>query len=309
MINVAKWALLALLALPFLELAAFVAVAAMIGFGWALSLVLAGSARRFAHIAPRRRQSYCAHARRLGQGQFHRAGRRTRRAVAILIAGILLLIPGFITDLGALCLLVPPLRRALSDAVSAMLSRQSETTVSSILPPEQWHQVPDPSLAGPAARHTMIPQSEVRPRHSRSDVDMPRSCGRKTIPSLFPSWPYVSQPPRKQVWCKGVFMTTTNGGPAPAAAQDMQPQLTVVSQYIKDFSFENPNAPQSLTEPSGTAADRNSDQCRRQPAVGDRHRSGDQARRQGRSRRRLYCSVSNWNLPACFAFATSRRKA
>jgi len=42
-------------------------------------------------------------------------------------------------------------------------------------------------------------------------------------------------------------MTTTNGGPAQAAAQDAQPQLTVVSQYIKDFSFENPNAPQSLT--------------------------------------------------------------
>ena len=37
-------------------------------------------------------------------------------------------------------------------------------------------------------------------------------------------------------------MTTTNCGPA----QD-QPQLTVVAQYIKDFSFENPNAPQSLT--------------------------------------------------------------
>jgi preprotein translocase subunit SecB len=42
-------------------------------------------------------------------------------------------------------------------------------------------------------------------------------------------------------------MTTTNGGPMQAAAQDTQPQLTVVSQYIKDFSFENPNAPQSLT--------------------------------------------------------------
>ena len=41
-------------------------------------------------------------------------------------------------------------------------------------------------------------------------------------------------------------MTTTNGGPTQAAAPDMQPQLTVVSQYIKDFSFENPNAPQSL---------------------------------------------------------------
>jgi preprotein translocase subunit SecB len=48
------------------------------------------------------------------------------------------------------------------------------------------------------------------------------------------------------MWCEGAFMTTTNGGPTPAAAQDMQPQLTVVSQYIKDFSFENPNAPKSL---------------------------------------------------------------
>jgi preprotein translocase subunit SecB len=37
-------------------------------------------------------------------------------------------------------------------------------------------------------------------------------------------------------------MSTTNGGPSP----DIQPQLNVVAQYIKDFSFENPNAPRSL---------------------------------------------------------------
>jgi preprotein translocase subunit SecB len=37
-------------------------------------------------------------------------------------------------------------------------------------------------------------------------------------------------------------MTTTNGGPS----EEMQPQLNVVGQYIKDLSFENPNAPQSL---------------------------------------------------------------
>jgi UPF0716 protein FxsA len=41
--NVAKWALLALLMLPFLELAAFIVMTAIIGFGWALSLLLAGS--------------------------------------------------------------------------------------------------------------------------------------------------------------------------------------------------------------------------------------------------------------------------
>ena len=39
-------------------------------------------------------------------------------------------------------------------------------------------------------------------------------------------------------------MSTTNGGQAEAQAQ---PQLNVVAQYIKDFSFENPNAPQSLS--------------------------------------------------------------
>ena len=38
-------------------------------------------------------------------------------------------------------------------------------------------------------------------------------------------------------------MTTTNGGPTP----ERPPQLNVLAQYIKDFSFENPNAPRSLT--------------------------------------------------------------
>ena len=40
-------------------------------------------------------------------------------------------------------------------------------------------------------------------------------------------------------------MSTTNGG----SPEDLQPQLNVVAQYIKDFSFENPNAPRSLTPP------------------------------------------------------------
>ncbi len=42
----------------------------------------------------------------------------------------------------------------------------------------------------------------------------------------------------------------TNGGPAggpiPAPQAGGQPQLNVLAQYIKDLSFENPNAPHSL---------------------------------------------------------------
>jgi preprotein translocase subunit SecB len=46
---------------------------------------------------------------------------------------------------------------------------------------------------------------------------------------------------------------TDNGGDgqAGAAAGTGQPQVAVSAQYVKDFSFENPNAPQSLAPPSG----------------------------------------------------------
>lgn len=41
-------------------------------------------------------------------------------------------------------------------------------------------------------------------------------------------------------------MTTTNGGQGEEFNPEQAPQLNVVAQYIKDFSFENPNAPKSL---------------------------------------------------------------
>jgi preprotein translocase subunit SecB len=44
--------------------------------------------------------------------------------------------------------------------------------------------------------------------------------------------------------------STTNGGPGQPGQQPQQPvpQLSVVGQYVKDFSFENPNAPRSLSQ-------------------------------------------------------------
>ncbi len=38
-------------------------------------------------------------------------------------------------------------------------------------------------------------------------------------------------------------MSTTNGGPQPQAAI---PHIGVLAQYVKDLSFENPNAPRSM---------------------------------------------------------------
>jgi UPF0716 protein FxsA len=63
----------------------------------------------------------------------------------ILLAGILLAIPGFITDVMGLMLLIGPLRRALGAALGAGQKRpRGEGAVD--LPPEQWRRVPDPAL-------------------------------------------------------------------------------------------------------------------------------------------------------------------
>lgn len=45
--------------------------------------------------------------------------------------------------------------------------------------------------------------------------------------------------------------TTTNGGDTPARPQQPPagPSLNVLAQFVKDFSFENPNAPRALMQP------------------------------------------------------------
>jgi len=53
-------------------------------------------------------------------------------------------------------------------------------------------------------------------------------------------------------------MSMTNGGPpaegAANAANQAGPSLNVLAQYVKDLSFENPNAPHSLTQQPGQQA-------------------------------------------------------
>jgi UPF0716 protein FxsA len=142
--NVAKWLLSVLLALPLMELVAFIPVSALIGFGWAFGLVLAGSAAGFLIL----RHAGGNHLERvrvaLGNGDFT-ALRTDSSAGPILLAGILLLIPGFITDFLALLLLVPPLRRVTAASFNTFAVRRDRDDVID-LAPEQWHKVPDPSL-------------------------------------------------------------------------------------------------------------------------------------------------------------------
>jgi len=147
--NVAKYlllaAILAVLLLPVMELAAFIAVAAQIGFLPALALIAAGS---FAGMLILRHAggSHIARVKvALGAGSFT-ALQADSSGGLILLAGILLVIPGFITDVLGLLLLLPPLRQAIGAAFGrGGLEQRADGVVD--LPPEQWRRVPDPTLA------------------------------------------------------------------------------------------------------------------------------------------------------------------
>lgn len=101
----------ALLIVPILEIAVFALVTQAIGFWSALAGVLLLSLLGAA-VMSRQGLSLIEEIRRtIG------AGRLPARALAdtmlVGVAGLLLLVPGYLTDLAGLALLVPPLRRVL----------------------------------------------------------------------------------------------------------------------------------------------------------------------------------------------------
>jgi len=141
----AKYLLLALLMLPMAELAAFIAVAATIGFALALALILAGSFAG-ALILRHAGGSHIARMRvAVGSGHFT-ALQADGLGTFTLLAGILLLIPGFITDAAAILVLLAPLRRMLSAGIRRGHGRPAKDGVID-LEPEQWRRVPDPALS------------------------------------------------------------------------------------------------------------------------------------------------------------------
>jgi UPF0716 protein FxsA len=145
---VAKWLLLGVLALPLAEVVAFIAVAAAYGFFQALGLLILGSAAgvmvlRHAggnHVARVR----VAVNQGLNQGSFT-ALRTDSSGGLILLAGILLVIPGFITDALGLLVLLVPLWRAVNNTLGRRAPpAQTDGVVD--LEPEQWRRVDDPVL-------------------------------------------------------------------------------------------------------------------------------------------------------------------
>jgi UPF0716 protein FxsA len=144
--KIARSLLTVLLFLPLMELVVFIAVAVAIGFGSALGLILLSCIGGMLLL----RHAGGSHISRLRVAMAE-GNIRTLQADAtggmILLSGVLLVIPGFITDAIGLALLLPPLRRALLGVVglNAGAAQRADDGVVD-LEPEQWHRVPDREL-------------------------------------------------------------------------------------------------------------------------------------------------------------------
>jgi UPF0716 protein FxsA len=141
-----KWIILAILLLPLMEIAAFILVAVLIGLPWALLLMLgttlAGSL-------------VLRQAGRGGLARFRVAVADTGIAgveantggFLTVLAGLLLFLPGFLTDLIGAVLLIGPVRRWCGRTVRSWLRRRDPGDRSTIeLRPGEWQQVPDREL-------------------------------------------------------------------------------------------------------------------------------------------------------------------
>jgi UPF0716 protein FxsA len=143
--SLVKWAFIGLLVLPAAEIVVFIVVATLIGWFPAVALFIATSV---AGVMLLKRSG------RADLDRFRAAfARNGLRAVhlespgfATIVGGILLVFPGFITDILGLALFVPALRRWATArlANAAHRRRRSSRDVAVIdLEPGEWQQIPD----------------------------------------------------------------------------------------------------------------------------------------------------------------------
>ena len=97
-----------ILALPFIEIAAFILVGGKIGVLWTIALVVLSS---IAGALLLRIQGFGALNRIRDEVEAGRnPGRELAHGAMIMLAAVLLLIPGFVTDIIGLLLFIPPVR-------------------------------------------------------------------------------------------------------------------------------------------------------------------------------------------------------
>lgn len=132
----AGWIGVGALLLVIAEIAAFVLVAKAIGAVWAVLLIIVGCA--LGGWLLRREGVRAWRALRDAAGSTQPVGVGATSGVVGLLAALLLVVPGFLTDLAGLALLIPPVRRLAGTGVQRFAEgRLSSATAGDLFGPRR----------------------------------------------------------------------------------------------------------------------------------------------------------------------------
>jgi UPF0716 protein FxsA len=143
--SLVKWSFIGLLVLPAAELAAFILVASQIG--WLRAGVLfVGTSVLGVMLLRRSGRDNLNQLRKAFARDGLRAVHLETPGVAAMLGGILLVVPGFITDIVGTALFVPAARRWLSGGLARLVrqrrpDRRDDRVID--LDPTDWHRIPD----------------------------------------------------------------------------------------------------------------------------------------------------------------------
>jgi UPF0716 protein FxsA len=148
----AKWIIAAILLLPLAEIVAFVAVAVLVGLGPAVLLMLATTLVGFLVLRRAGRNGLAGLRAAMGDSRVAEADPTVSGAnpggLLVVLAGVLLFLPGFLTDLLGAALLSGTVRRRCGSAVGRWLRRGPPADRSIVdLAPGEWTQVSDRELS------------------------------------------------------------------------------------------------------------------------------------------------------------------
>jgi UPF0716 protein FxsA len=118
---------LAFVAVPIIEITVIIKVGGLIGVWQTVALIVLTAAAGSALVRAQGFQVLARAQQSLDRGEFP-AGAMVD-GLSLLVAGVLLLTPGFVTDAMGLALLVPPLRRAIAGWILRNLLRHGHVHV------------------------------------------------------------------------------------------------------------------------------------------------------------------------------------
>jgi len=140
--SLVKWAFIGVILLPAAEFAVFVAVALAIGWLWAALLFFATSGAGVLVLRHAGRRDFDRFRRTLSERGIRAINLETP-GLASTVGGILLVLPGFITDLLGALMLLPVGRRLLAAAVAHAVKKQRAARQPDVidLKPDEWRQI------------------------------------------------------------------------------------------------------------------------------------------------------------------------